>query len=65
MARFRVETVTDPATGLVFAELYYPENSAHPIAVTQPVYPSHEIAEADVVKMFKKMLDVSKGNGKP
>ncbi|WP_042886316.1 hypothetical protein [Cupriavidus necator] len=53
MARFRIETVTDPATGLIYTEMYYPENAATPSARTKPIYPSHEAAEADAVKMFQ------------
>lgn len=56
MANFRIETVVDPKTNLIFAECYYPEDATTPIAQTSPIYRSHEQAEADVVEMFKNSL---------
>ncbi|EIZ0309921.1 hypothetical protein N7836_004250 [Vibrio vulnificus] len=53
MARFRVETILDTNTGLIYAECYYPEDAAEPIASTSPIYQSHEQAEKDVIDMFK------------
>jgi hypothetical protein len=52
MARFRVETVVDVATGKVYAELFYPENETTPLAKTPPIYSSHEQAEQEVLKFF-------------
>jgi hypothetical protein len=45
MARFRIETVVDPATNLIFTELYYPDSAATPMAKTAPIYSSHEEAD--------------------
>lgn len=54
MARFRVETVAHPNSGLIYAELYYPDDSAVPIANTKPIYASHEDAEKGVLEIFQK-----------
>lgn len=53
MARFRVETVQDPQTGLFRAELYFPEDASVPKAVTKPIYVSHEHAAEEVIEMFR------------
>jgi len=52
MAKFRVETAVDDATGKVYAVLYYPDDEATPLTQTSPIYSSHEQAEQDVIKMF-------------
>jgi hypothetical protein len=44
MSHLRVETARYPKTGKVYAELYYPENELIPIAVTEPIYLSREVA---------------------
>ena len=56
MARFRVETNLNSASGLIYAELYYPDDTATPIATTEPVYMGHQQAETDVINMFKKVI---------
>ncbi len=38
MAKLRVKTATNPKTGKVFAELYYPVDAEVPIAITEPIY---------------------------
>lgn len=54
MASFRVETVTDPATGLVAVEIYYPTDPSKLLVATMATYRSHEAAMADVIEIFKK-----------
>jgi len=54
MEKFRVETVVDKKTGLIFAELYHPDDAIVPMAATQPIYPTHEEATSDIVDMMKK-----------
>jgi len=54
MAMFRVETVEDAATGMLSAEVYFPEDTATPIASTAATYATHEAAIADVVEIMKK-----------
>ena len=56
MARFRIETVLDSSTGLILAELYHPEDADEPIASTQPVYPTHEMATQDIIRMMKEAV---------
>ncbi|WP_140636588.1 hypothetical protein [Methylibium rhizosphaerae] len=56
MPRFRVETVLDPATGRYFNELYYPEDSALPIAVSPAVYASIKDAEIGAVEALKRAV---------
>ena len=59
MEKFRVETAINPISGLIYAELYYPDNAAAPIATTEPVYTGHQQAETDVVNMFKKAISTT------
>ncbi len=54
MAQFRVETVFDHSNGMYFIELYYPSDSTVPQARTASIYPSHEHAAADAVRMAKE-----------
>jgi len=56
MANFRVETAFDPKNGLIYAELYFPEDSVVPLARTGSIYPTHEAAEKDVIAMFVAAL---------
>jgi hypothetical protein len=56
MEKFRVETAINSPSGLIYAELYYPDNTATPIATTEPVYLSRQQAETDIVSMFKKVI---------
>jgi hypothetical protein len=53
MAKFRVETVEDISTSLIFAELYYPDNAKKPSAVTDPIFSTHEAAAASIIDAFK------------
>jgi hypothetical protein len=57
MAKFRVETVVDNATGKIFAELYYPEHETIPLEKTAPIYSTHEGAEKDVLRMFNEVFN--------
>ncbi len=54
MARFRIETMTDPVTGKVFSELYYPDDAEEPMARTRAKYDTHEQATADAVELIKR-----------
>lgn len=56
MARFRVESVLDPQTGLYFNELYYPHDSEVPMTTSPPIYHSFESAELGVVEILKKAM---------
>jgi hypothetical protein len=62
MEKFRVETAISPASGLIYAELYYPDDTATPIATTEPVYTGHQQAETDVINMFKKIISTTVNN---
>ena len=57
MARFRVETIVDPSTGLIYAECYFPEDAKTPFVTTNPIYTSHEQAEEDIIATFKQSID--------
>jgi len=56
MAHFRIETVLDSKAGLYRCEIYYPDYSLSPVAVTEPIYQHHEHAMLDIVEIFKKHL---------
>ncbi len=56
MAKFRIETETDPKTGKVYAELYYPDDADQPIARTEPIFPSREDAEEQIKEMFEEWM---------
>ena len=53
MTQLRVETITYPNTGKVYAELYYPENELLPIAITEPIYLNREEAVKQSCVMFE------------
>ena len=54
--QFRAETNLDPATGLYYVEVYYPDNAATPIATTQPTYSSISEAEQDILSVFRRWV---------
>lgn len=54
MAKFRVETVDDLNTGLIYAELYYPDDAVTPTEVTDPIFATHEEAAASIIAAFRK-----------
>jgi hypothetical protein len=56
LAKFRVETITDPNTGKVYAELYYPNDEKIPLAKTDPIFPNHDIAVQKTKYMFKEWI---------
>jgi len=61
MAKFRIETETDPKTGKVYAELYYPDDAEQPLATTDPIFPSSEVAEQKIIEMFEEWIsDIGK-----
>lgn len=55
MAKFRIESVLDPKTGLYFVEVYQEEKKT-PLVVGKPIYMSHEHAMAESIEIFKKGL---------
>lgn len=59
MEKFRVETAVNSPSGLIYAELYYPDHTTTPIATTEPVYFSQQQAETDIVSMFKKAISTT------
>jgi hypothetical protein len=54
MARFRAETVYHQKTNRYFVEIYYPDDAATPFLATDPIYPSHEVAEASILEHMAK-----------
>lgn len=44
MSDYRVEAAADPASGLFYAEVFYPSTASEPVAKTKPVYASLEEA---------------------
>lgn len=56
MAHFRIETVLDPKVGLYRCEIYYPDYSIAPFAVTKPIYQNHEHAMLDIAEVFKRNM---------
>ena len=56
MSHLRVETAKYPKTGKVYAELYYPENEVIPIAVTEPIYLSRELAVKHAKETFEHWM---------
>ena len=56
MAHFRIETVIDTDAGLYRCEIYYPDYSLAPCAVSKPIYENHEHAMLDVVEIIKKHM---------
>jgi hypothetical protein len=53
VAQFRAETIFDQKTGLYYVEVYYPDNATKPLATTDPIYPTPELAEEDVLEMMR------------
>ena len=60
MAKLRVKTATNPKTGKVFAELYYPVDAEVPIAITEPIYSNSEEAIKQSGEMFKDWMSLLK-----
>ena len=58
MVRLRVNTATNPKTGKVYAELYYPENEVIPLATTEPIYPNREEAIKQSGEMFMDWMSL-------
>ena len=58
LAQLRVKTTTDPKTGKVYAELYYPIDAAVPIAITEPIYPNREEAVKQSGEMFRDWMSL-------
>jgi hypothetical protein len=56
MTKLRVETATYSETGKVYAELYYPDDEVIPIATTEPIFPSSEIAVQRAKEMFENWM---------
>ena len=56
MAKFRIETETDAKTGKIYAELYFPDDAEQPIATTDPIFPSREVAEQKIKEMFEEWI---------
>ena len=56
MAKFRAESVLDKNTGNYYIELYYPDDSSEPIVTTEAIYPSHEIAEQETLRLIQEAL---------
>ena len=57
MAKFRIETVLDKLTMKFRAEIYYPENSASPVFISEPIYSNHDQAQADITELFRKIAE--------
>lgn len=53
MAKFRLESVFDHASGLYYVEVYYPDDAGEPLVTTDPRYQSHEEAEVDSIRIFQ------------
>lgn len=56
VVEYRIETVMDLESGLIYAELYYPVDAPEPVSQTEPLYSSHEQAEREVLRRFEKVL---------
>jgi len=56
LAKFRIETKIDPKTGKVYAELYYPDDAEKPLATTDPIFQSREVAVEHIKKMCKEWM---------
>ncbi len=52
MSQLRVETARHPKSGMVYAELYYPETEVIPLAVTEPIYTSRDDAIKHAIVTF-------------
>jgi hypothetical protein len=53
MAKFRIETVTEPTTGLVYVEVYYPDDAPTYFTRSAPKYGSHEEAAQGALDTMK------------
>ena len=53
MASFRIETITDENSGLIFVEAFH-EPGAEPVVRSKPSYATHEDAERDIRGMLEK-----------
>ena len=58
LAQLRVETATYPKTGRVYAELYYPDDAVIPIATTEPIFPSSEVAVKRANEIFENWMSL-------
>ena len=56
MAKFRAETVLDTNSGKYYIELYYPDDAAEPMVTTDAIYPSHEVAEQETIRLIQEAL---------
>ena len=56
MATFRAESVLDINSNNYYVEIYYPADSEKLLVRTDPIYPSHEIAESETLRIFKEAL---------
>ena len=56
MSRFRIQTNLDKESGNYSVELYYPQDSTEPALTTPPIYPSHEIAEQETLRIIKEVF---------
>ncbi len=53
MIRFRIETIEDPHSGLIFAELFSDATNTS-IARSEPMYKTHDQAAAEVATLIKQ-----------
>ncbi len=58
MPRLRVKTAIYPNTGKVYAELYYPHDDVIPLAITEPISPSSEVAVKRAIEMFETWISL-------
>jgi len=58
MPRLRVKTSTYLNTGKVYAELYYPHDEVIPLAITEPIFPSSEVAVKQAIEMFETWMSI-------
>jgi hypothetical protein len=54
MTRFRIDTVEDPAEGMIFAEIYE-EPGDRLIARSEAIYHSQEEATKDVIETMRRV----------
>lgn len=52
MAAIRIDAVTDPASGQVFAEVYVGDGP-EPVMRSEPAFPSHDDLVRQVLDMFR------------
>ena len=53
MARFRIETVSDPASGMVIAEVFA-EPGERLVIRSEPIFRTHDDAEAEIIGMLQR-----------